>query len=120
MDHPKLLEISHLCHNPGCLHPGHLIIEHPAANNRRSSCNRDGRCTNDCFLGQHACKLNLVRDKDALLAEAVQIYKDNTRSYQTCKCGYKMTVNPFKDKQLYHREVMRHLRNKRQHVTSWH
>jgi hypothetical protein len=36
--------VSHLCHNQCCIHPGHLVIEPSANNNARQTCNATGTC----------------------------------------------------------------------------
>jgi hypothetical protein len=37
-------EVSHLCHQPGCFNPDHLVIERKARNNLRNECAKSGRC----------------------------------------------------------------------------
>lgn len=50
-------EASHLCHNPGCLLPWHLVWERGDFNRRRKYCARMGRCVckllPPCLLHAH-------------------------------------------------------------------
>ena len=42
-----LLDISHLCHNPKCIKPEHLILESHSINIERIFCRRTKQCTNN-------------------------------------------------------------------------
>ena len=41
---PPGYDISHLCHQPGCVNVDHLICESESINGNRQSCNRDKYC----------------------------------------------------------------------------
>lgn len=41
---PSTLDISHLCHNPLCINPLHLVAEPHHINNNRISCTNNGVC----------------------------------------------------------------------------
>lgn len=47
------LHCSHLCHNPLCVEPSHLVAEDPKFNTRRNACKEQGKCscteTPKCF-----------------------------------------------------------------------
>lgn len=38
-------EISHICHNPRCVEPGHLVAEAEQINKERNHCKKQNVCT---------------------------------------------------------------------------
>lgn len=50
-------ECSHLCNQPSCIDPSHLVWERGDHNRRRKICNREGECvcllTPQCMLSAH-------------------------------------------------------------------
>ena len=50
---------SHVCHNAMCSDPFHFVLEHRGPNQRRQSCNEDGKCEHN-GPNETRCRLELV------------------------------------------------------------
>lgn len=48
-EHGERLDVSHICHNPICIRPQHLILETHTINMERMGCKMRGICTKGHF-----------------------------------------------------------------------
>jgi Zinc-binding loop region of homing endonuclease len=75
---------SHLCHNPLCVLPDHILMETAKANMRRVSCSRLGHCLGPLVRGHPDTRCVLPIPDQARIAEIVRELKGPTVVQADC------------------------------------